>query len=308
MNWVKKRVVVTGAAGFLGRHLVKRLVELGAVVTAIDNFSFSSKDLFGFPHEKVNFIEADIVKDDLCALIQSGDLVYHLAALADPRACKENFELAFEVNVRGTKRVLDASKGCARFIFLSGGAVYGDPSYLPIDEKHPLNADDPYAVTKIMGEFLCRTYGATFALPVTIVRNFATFGPGQPVNYVIPTIITQGLSKHKVEIWNASPTRDFLFVENTIDGLIKIAQTERLIGETVNLGSGQEIQIGYLAQKIAAYLGGVPVVSLDKEVVGSKRLCCDNTKLKETTGWEVRISLEEGLQRTIDWFKGKISS
>lgn len=303
MDWAGKKVVVTGAAGFMGSYLCEALVAKGAKVVALDNFSVGSKSNIELLKNDTQIVNCDITKDDIREYIGNSQIVFHLAAMANPRTCKENFDLAFRVNVEGTKNVLEASRECQRVIFLSAAATYGNPSYIPIDEKHPLNGNDPYAITKIMAEYLCHSYYQNYGVPVVIVRNFNTFGPGQTPAYIIPTLITQALQNKKIEIWNPKPTRDFMYIDNTIDALLGIAESEKLIGDVINVGSGDEVQIETLAEKISQMFGGIPIVNLNKDVVGSERLVCDNTKLKKVTGWKLVVPFEDGLQKTCSWFK-----
>lgn len=303
MDWAGKEVAVTGAAGFLGGHLCEALVVKGAKVVALDNFTVGSRSNIKLFKNETQIVNCDITKDDIREYIENSQIIFHLAALANPRSCKENFGLAFRVNVEGTKNVLDASRNCQHLIFMSAAATYGNPSYVPIDEKHPLNATDPYAITKIMAEHLCTNYYQNYGVPVVIVRNFSTFGPRQAPSYIIPTLIIQALQKKKIEIWNPKPTRDFMYIDNTIDALLRIAESEELIGDVINVGSGDEVQIGVLTEKVSQMFGGLPIVNLNKDVVGSERLVCDNTKLKKATGWKLIVPFEDGLQRTCGWFK-----
>ncbi|MFC1992235.1 NAD-dependent epimerase/dehydratase family protein [Chloroflexota bacterium] len=303
MSWTGKKVAVTGAAGFLGSHLCEALVAKGTEVVALDNFNVGPASNIEGLKDKMQIVACDITKDDIRGYLKDSQIVFHLASLANPRSCSENFDLAFGVNLVGTKNVLDASTNCERAIFMSAAANYGDPSYIPIDEKHPLNATDPYAITKIMAEYLCKNYFQNYGVPVVIARNFSTFGPRQTPAYIIPTLITQALQQERIEIWNPKPTRDFMYVDNTIDALLRIAECEELTGDVVNIGSGDEIQIGALAEKVSQMFGGIPVVNLNKEVLGSKRLVCDNTKLKKVTGWKLNVSFEDGIQKTCDWFR-----
>lgn len=302
-NWDKKRVVVTGAAGFLGSHLCESLVSKGTEIIALDNLMIGSIANLEPIRNKIQIISCDITKDDLQAFIKDSHVVFHLAALASPRMCKNNFDLAFDINIRGTKNVLSACTGQELVIFMSAAPVYGDPLYVPIDEKHPLNGKDPYSITKIVGEYLCHSYYQNYGVPIVIVRNFNVFGPRQVPEYLIPTLITQALSKNKIEIWSSQPHRDFMFVDNTIDAWLKISENPELIGDIVNVGSGIEIQIGDLAKRISEMMAGTPVIDLNKEVIGSMRSVCNNEKLKQKTGWMPKISLEEGLRKTIEWYK-----
>jgi len=304
MNWSSRVVAVTGAAGFLGSHLCEALVQKKIKVYALDNFSAGSTKNIESIKDKIELVKCDITKANDLTIIREVDIVFHLAAIANPRVCKNNFDLAFNVNVSGTKNVLDAcKKNCERVIFMSSSSVYGDPIYVPIDEKHPLNGKDPYAITKIIGEYLCKNYYENYGVPVTIVRNFNTFGPRQSTEYLIPTLIIQALEKKEIEIWNSKPSRDFNYVDNVVDALLKVVEVEDLVGDVVNIGSGKEIKVGELAEGISRIFGGIPVIDLKKETVGSSRLVCDNRKLVEKTGWKPKVSFEDGLEKTIQWYK-----
>ncbi|TAJ10906.1 MAG: NAD-dependent epimerase/dehydratase family protein [Nitrospirae bacterium] len=303
MSWQGTRVVVTGGGGFLGSHLCDALVSRGACVTAIDDFSYGSPAHLKTVSAGVNVVrcrlgeQAESLKEALEA-----DVLFHLAAVADPRRCKADFESAFRSNVLGLKACLESAGRLRRLIFMSSASVYGEPEYVPIDERHPLKGKDPYSVTKAIGEWLCRHYRENAGLPITIVRNFNTFGPRQSGAYLIPTLIGQALSRGKIEMWNAAPVRDFTFVSDAVAALMLLAEADGAEGLTVNLGQGAGIRVGELAAGIAA-LFGVPLVDLRQEVIGSPELVCDNARLKAVTGWAPRVSLEEGLRATIEYFR-----
>ena len=310
MSWTGRSVLVTGAAGFLGSHLCHRLFEAGARVTAADNLAFARPDA-ALPADGPGFHSVSVDLRDEAALRQLVDAaapetVFHLAAIANPRTCKQDFGLAFDVNVRATHQLLGALPPKARVVFMSSAAVYGEPLYVPIDEAHPRRGSDPYSVTKILGEALCENQRANYGRSIVIVRNFNTFGVGQTGDYILPTLIRQGLTDRKIEIWNGTPIRDLTFVDNTIDALLAVGASD--VPGPINLGSGRGLQIGELARTIAATLGdGIPVVDLGKSVIGSPVLVANNQRLRDL-GWSERISFAEGIRRTIDWTRQRLAA
>lgn len=297
-------VAVTGAAGFLGSHLTEALVRAGARVAALDNFASGSANNLSLVREEIDLVEWDLVGEQPApAALGEAAVVFHLAALAHPGACREDFSRAYRVNVDGTRRVLEACRAGSRVVFLSGALAYGEPLALPVDELHPQRARDPYSLTKMMGESLCWLLGPARGLQVTVARNFSSYGPRQAGDYVVPSLIGQGLREGRLAVRNASPTRDFTYVEDTAAALVAVAVCEALAGEVVNLGSGRETSIGALAAAVAALLGGLPVEDRREPVSGSRRQCCQNSKLCRTTGWQPRVSLQEGLALTIAWWE-----
>lgn len=308
MNWSKKRVAVTGAAGFIGSYLCKALVSRGVEVTALDNFDTGAVGALDSILSKIHLLQCDITQESEIDDIRDSDIVFHLAAMASPKGCLANFPKAYRVNVEGTRNVLNSCQAGARVIFMSGAIVYGEPLYMPLDEQHPSRGRDPYSLTKIMGECLCWAMMEIKKIKPTVVRNFTTYGPGQSQDYVIPSLISQGLKEGRIEVWNDKPSRDFTYVEDMVEALIEIAQTPSLVGEVVNLGSGVETPIGKLAHIISQIVGNVSVKSLDKKVVGSVRQACDNTRLRNATGWTPRVSLREGLGKTVEWIRSELDA
>ena len=302
-----KTVCVTGAAGFLGRHLCSKLLERGAAVIALDNFVVGSNQALAQLEGALEVSHADIcnpasIKDPL----SKSDVVFHLAAIANPRTCQNDFPLAFDVNVKGTQHVLEASQHVERIVFLSSIMVYGEPRYLPIDDRHPLDGKDPYAASKKISEELVKICNQIYQVPFTIVRNSNSFGPHQSTDYLIPTLIQQGLVLGEIEIWDPRTIRDFLFVEDTVEALIQSVETEAASGEIVNLGSGLGVSAGELADFIANHLG-VKWIDAKKPAAVSSKLIADTNKIKALTGWEQQISLEDGLIQTIEHFKNVFS-
>ncbi|MEE8200750.1 MAG: NAD-dependent epimerase/dehydratase family protein, partial [Candidatus Acidoferrales bacterium] len=304
--WKGKVVAVTGAAGFLGSHLCEALVGEGAEVLGLDNFEAGQIEHLEPVRDQVQLIRYDITRADGEGVLAAAEVVYHLAARANPRACQKDFERTYRVNVEGTRRVLEACREGARVIFLSGAMAYGEPRVLPISEEHPLAARDPYSLSKIMGECLTWALAEARRLRATVVRNFSTYGPRQAPEYVVPRMIAQGLQQGEIDLWNTRPTRDFTYVEDTIRALRAIGESEALVGEVVNLGSGRETPIGELARTVARLLGGMPVRDRQREVSGSRRQCADNARLRRATGWQPQVALEEGLRRTIAWSQRRL--
>lgn len=305
--WEARPVAVTGAAGFLGSHLCEVLVGCGAQVAALDNLLQGSPANLAGVEPEIEWVEWDVAGDDPApAALREAEVIFHLAAVAHPGTCRDHPECARRVNVEGTRRVLEACPAASRVVFLSGAITYGEPLALPLDELHPQRARDPYSLTKIMGECLCWLLGTTRGLRMTVVRNFSSYGPRQVGDYVVPGLIRQGLQEGRVTVRNGRPTRDFTYVEDTVEGLLAAAACEGLVGEVVNLGSGAETSIGTLAQVIAGLLGGLPIEDRGEPVMGSLRQCCQNRKLCRATGWRPRVSLREGLAGTIAWFEREL--
>lgn len=299
--WRSSVVAVTGAAGFLGSHLCEALVAEGASVLAMDNFAAGQESNLAAVRSQLELIPHDVTEGDSSGILRDAEVVFHLAAIANPRLCQKDFLRTYQVNVEGTRHVLEACRPKARVIFLSGAMIYGDPVELPIKESQALNARDAYSLSKIMGECLTWALASSKGLGATVVRNFSTFGPRQSADYVVPRIITQALEEGRIELWTTAPTRDFTYVDDTARALVAIAASEALVGQAVNLGSGSERSIGEVAARVARLFGGLPVVDLHREGIGGQRQCADNTKLCAATGWAPRISLDESLERTIAW-------
>jgi dTDP-glucose 4,6-dehydratase len=214
-----------------------------------------------------------------------------------------------DTNITGTSNVLLSAKdegSVERIVLTSTSEVYGTAQYVPIDERHPLQPQSPYAATKIAADALGISFHRSFGLPVAVIRPFNAYGPRQSARAVIPTIITQALTQEEIKLGALSPTRDFTFVSDTVEGFIKMAESSRSIGEVINVGSGLEVSIGDLARKINSLVGrGSRIQQDDARLRPSasevERLCADNSKAKQLLGWEPQVSLDEGLTKTIDW-------
>jgi NAD dependent epimerase/dehydratase len=309
-------VLVTGAGGFIGAHLVGRLVELGAHVRALlhygadggfGNARFLAEDV----RAAVDWVQGDLLDTECLARIAVGrGIVFHLGALiAIPHSYKAPRSF-LEVNAIGTMNVLEAARvGNAKVVHTSTSEVYGSARQTPMDESHPLRAQSPYAATKIAADKLAESYHAAFGLPVVTVRPFNTFGPWQSARAVVPTIIGQALSgTGKILLGATAPIRDMTYVADTVDGMIAAATTPGLEGRIFNLGTGTGFSIGDIAERIIALLGVRAQIALDPQRLrpaGSEvdRLISDNSAFRAATGWQPRFDLNAGLERTIAFFR-----
>lgn len=302
MNLDGRTVIVTGGAGFLGSHLVDKLLELDVHVTVVDMPSAKNSRKLAHVMDRIEFIGADISNDKDLEKFKPADFIFHLAAYAVPNLCEKNPDIAFKSNVLGTYNILKFAleTSAKKIIFPSSALLYGKhPKYLPIDEKHPIEINSVYNATKKFGENLCDYFIENHNLPVVYFRLFNSFGPRQDVDYFIPTVIVQAVKQKKVEIWNSEPTRDFTFVTDTVDAFIKAAESN-FVGGPINIGSGREIKVVEIAKMITEKLDA-KLITLNKPVSGSMRLSCNNSLGKKAIGWEPRIKFEDGLNDTIDW-------
>ncbi|MCX5907026.1 MAG: NAD-dependent 4,6-dehydratase LegB [Deltaproteobacteria bacterium] len=312
-----RRILVTGACGFIGSHLVERLVEEGAKVRAFVYYnSFNHWGwLDSLPKEKLKGIEvfSGDVRDFACVkkAMAGMEAAFHLAALIGIPYSYIAPESYVDTNVKGTLHVLQAAReaGVAKVVHTSTSEVYGTAQYVPIDEDHPLQGQSPYAATKIAADMLAFSFYRSFDVPVAICRPFNTYGPRQSARAIIPTILAQSLNKKgKISLGNTRTTRDFNFVADTVEGFIKIAESEKSLGEVINIGSGQEISIASLVKKISGIGGWDIRVEKDRRRVRPAksevfRLCADNTKAKKILRWKPVVSLEKGLMETVEWLK-----
>jgi len=314
MDWTNKRVLVTGAGGFIGSSVVEALVARGARVTAFVRYRASGDEgtLAFLPptiREAVTVVSGDLADPATAAmLVADQSIVFHLAALVGiPYSYIHPLEVV-RTNTLGTAYILEACRqqGIERLVCFSTSEVYGTARYAPIDEEHPLQGQSPYAASKIGADQLALSYFRSFGLPVAIARPFNTYGPRQSSRAVIPTIITQALRGGAVRLGSVTPTRDLCYVGDTAEGVIRIGESEIALGEVFNLGTGSEITIGALAERIFAILGREPEIITDGQRVRPgksevMRLIADSSKAKRLLGWEPRVSLDEGLERTIEW-------
>lgn len=313
MQFNNKTILVTGADGFIGSHLVEILHQHDCHIRALSQYN--SFNNWGWLESvecrnDIEVITGDIRDAHFCRKItQNADIVFHLAALIAIPYSYAAPESYVDTNIKGTLNLCQAAmdNGCSRFIHTSTSEVYGTAQYVPIDEKHPLQAQSPYSATKIAADAMALSFYNSFQLPLTIARPFNTFGPRQSARAVIPTIITQIANNiPKIKLGDITPTRDFNYVTDTCNGFIALAKSEQAIGETVNIGSGYEYSIGHVLNLIRDIMNAQVEFVTDEQRIRPEnsevhRLCCDNKKMKDLTGFESKYSLEEGLEKTIQW-------
>ena len=307
------RVLVTGADGFIGSRLVEMLVSKGYKVRALSQYnSFNNWGwLEDVPcKDKIEILTGDIRDPHYCKYITKDiDIIFHLAALIAIPYSYVAPDSYVDTNIKGTLNICQAAKenGNIRVIHTSTSEVYGTAQYVPIDENHPTQPQSPYSATKIAADAMAMSFYNAFDLPVTIARPFNTYGPRQSARAVIPTIITQISNGVKeIKLGDVTPTRDFNYVDDTCRGFIALAECDESIGETVNIGSNFEISIGDTLNLIKELMNSdVEFVVDENRIRPSKsevfRLWCDNSKIKELTGFKPQVNIKEGLQKTIDW-------
>lgn len=309
-----KKVLVTGADGFIGSHLVEMLAAQGYEVTAL--CQYNSFNFWGWLEDvacrdQIKVISGDIRDPHFCKMITSGmDMVFHLAALIAIPYSYVAPDSYVDVNVRGTLNICQAAKenGVQRVIHTSTSEVYGSAQYVPIDEAHPLQPQSPYSASKIGADAMAMSFHNAFGLPLTIARPFNTYGPRQSARAVIPTIISQiAAGKKEISLGDVTPTRDFNYVADTCRGFIMLAECGEAIGKTVNIGSNYEISVGDTLQLIKRLMNSdVRFVTDEQRIRPEKsevvRLWCDNTLIHALTGFKPEYSIEDGLKRTIEWF------
>jgi NAD dependent epimerase/dehydratase len=315
-----KKVLITGAAGFIGSHLTERLVRAGFQTRAFVHYN--SRNSWGWLDHSECKSEIEVIAGDIrdfdsvFSAMKGCSSVFHLAALiAIPYSYIS--PLAYiKTNVEGTYNILESAKALNpdQVIITSTSETYGTAQYVPINETHPTKAQSPYSASKIAADQLTMSYFYSFRLPVKIIRPFNTYGPRQSARAIIPTIISQILSGNRqINLGNLAPTRDFTFVRDTVEGFLAIARCKKLFGEVTNIGMQEEISIGNLALLIAKLMKvdiqpakeARRVRPRDSEV---ERLLCDNSKILRATHWKPKYSLKKGLQETIDWLRENLST
>jgi len=311
-----KKIIITGACGFIGSHLTELLVSEGFKVTAFDRYN-NNQDYGWLNNSKykkdINFVLGDIRDfDSVNNAIKNHDTVIHLAALIGIPYSYVSPLAYIKTNVEGTYNVLEATKNqnLQQAIITSTSETYGSAEYVPIDEKHRKIGQSPYAASKIAADQLAISYYQSFNLPIKILRPFNTYGPRQSTRAIIPTIIKQILNNKnkKISLGNTFPTRDFTYVKDTCNAFKKIIQSKKGFGEEINIGSGEEISVLDLSKKISKLLNHNIKIIVDKKRTRRKksevdRLCCDSKKIYQLVEWTPKYNMKKGLQETINWCK-----
>ena len=319
MELKRKKILVTGSEGFIGSHLVERLLGEECEVKAFVYYnsfnswgwldSFSGDDL-----KRIEVFTGDVRDPNGIRKAMEGvDIVFHLAALIGIPFSYHSPDSYVDTNIKGTLNILQAARETevSRVLVTSTSEVYGTAKYVPIDENHPFQGQSPYSATKIGADRIAESFHRAFGMPVTIVRPFNTYGPRQSARAVIPTIIIQLLSgEREIKLGSLHPTRDLVFVKDTAEAFVKIVKSDRTIGEEVNIASQTEISIGDLAGKLVNMINLEAEIIVDQSRVRPEkseveRLLGSNAKMEELTGWTPRYTLDKGLEETVKWFKEK---
>ncbi len=316
MRMKGRKVLVTGAGGFVGSHLVEALVRKGAKVTAFVHYN--SRNDWGMLEDVTKGVldEIEVVAGDLkdadCVreTVRDQEVVFHLGALIGIPYSYVNPRDVVDTNINGTLNVLTAALDLQvqKVVHTSTSEIYGTAQYVPMDEKHPVNPQSPYAASKLGADHLALSFCRSFNLPVGIIRPFNIFGPRQSARAVIPSIITQALLRKKIRLGSVYPTRDLTFVKDTVDGFIDFAECEKTGGEVVNLGSGYEVSIDRVVSLIADSIGKKIQVRRERsrmrpEKSEVERLFSDSSKAKRLFGWQPKTNLKQGMEKTISWFE-----
>ena len=315
------KVLVTGAGGFIGSHLVEELVKQGEDVRTL--VRYNSRDERGLledlPKEiqdQIEVVPGDLKDPDgVKKAVRGCPKIFHLGALiAIPYSYVHPFNFV-QTNVIGTAHLLNAcleNSGVEKIIHTSTSEVYGTAQYIPIDEKHPLQAQSPYAASKIAADKLAESYNLSFGLPIATIRPFNTFGPRQSLRAIIPTIVSQAIHDKKIRLGNTKPRRDFLFVKDTVRGFIQVGKCEEAVGMVVNIGTGTDISIEELVRKILYQMGKKEEIEVENQRIRPEKsevmqLLCDTRLAQKLFQWTPRYSLEDGLRETIEWYEKNLS-
>ena len=314
-DWKGKSVLVTGAGGFIASQLVERLLVEQARVRAF--VRYNSRDEVGYLREIKGQAGLEITAGDLRnsgvveQVVRGIEIVFHLGAVISIPYSYTNPVEVVESNIMGTLNVLMACMkwGVKRVIHTSTSEVYGTAMKMPISESHPLQGQSPYSASKIGADKLAESFWCSYGLPVVTVRPFNTYGPRQSARAVIPTIISQALSREVVHLGNLETRRDFTYVDDTVSGFIKAAVADGVVGEVVNLGTGQDISIGEVAEIIIGMIGRKVRIEVEEERMRPERsevlrLISDNRLAYEKLGWRPEVQLKDGLLKTIQWIEG----
>lgn len=311
----ESKILITGAGGFIGSHLAELCVEQGYQVKAF--IHYNSQNSWGWLEGSKYLNEIEIVTgdvrdyDSLFAAMEGCNTVFHLAALIGIPFSLVSPLAYIETNITGTYNILQAARQqkLNNIIITSTSETYGSAQYIPMDEKHPGVAHSPYAASKISADQMALSFFRSFELPVKIVRPFNTYGPRQSARAIIPTILSQIINDAKViKLGNLNPTRDFTFVDDTVNAFLQVAGSDKFVGEVVNIGTNSEVSIGELAKKI------LQIIDVDIEIISDnerirpggmevERLRCDNNKILSLTDWKPKYNLDKGLEATISWFR-----
>ncbi len=314
MKWHGKSTLITGAGGFIGSHLAERLLNEGARVRAF--VRYNSRGDIGLLkllppelYKEIEIISGDLQDGEaIRGAVKNIDTIFHLGALIAIPYSYRHPRQVIETNILGTLNVLMAARdaGVQRIVHTSTSEVYGTAHYAPIDEKHPLQGQSPYSASKIGADKIAESFYRSFGTPISILRPFNTYGPRQSARAVIPTIITQALTCDKIQLGALDPLRDFTFVQDTVEGFLRAGYYEAAVGQEINIGTGECISIGELAHKILSLIGRqLPIVCEDQRLRPSQsevmRLHADAGRALQLLEWQPRVSLDQGLQQTIEW-------
>jgi NAD dependent epimerase/dehydratase len=317
-DWAGRRVLITGAEGFIGSHLAEALLAAGAEVRALVHYNPFRR--WGWLYDRsgdIDVVAGDVRDAERVAQVAEGvNAIFHLAALVGVPYSYQAPESYLQTNVQGTYNLLAAARRADvhRYVQTSTSDVYGPPRHVPIDEGHPLQPQSPYSASKIAADMLALSFYHSFGLPVTVVRPFNTYGPRQSARAVIPSVLGQIYAgSPEIEVGTTTPRRDFNYITDTVSGFLAVAGCDRALGEAVNIGSGSEIAIGALIELMIAVSGrDVRVVRAAERLrpEGSEvdRVMCDNRRALEWTGWRPEVSLEAGLRMTAEWIEANLES
>jgi dTDP-glucose 4,6-dehydratase len=315
------KVLVTGAGGFIGSHLTEELVRQGEEVRALVRYNSRDtkgllEDLPGEIQHQIEVVPGDLKDPDgVKKALRGCSKVFHLGALiAIPYSYIHPFDF-IQTNTVGTAHLLNAcleEGALERVIHTSTSEVYGTAQYVPIDEKHPLQAQSPYAASKIAADKLAESYYLSFGLPIAVLRPFNTFGPRQSLRAIIPTILSQAIGNQKIRLGNISPRRDFLFVKDTVRGFIQLGKCEGAVGKVVNIGTGTDISIEALMTKILNLMGKRGEIEVEAQRIRPEKsevmqLLSDTRLAQKLFQWAPQYTLEEGLRETMEWYQKNLS-